>query len=108
MMTVVVKLALVLMDFQSILVGPVLLPRQGDSLVDRTEHLLRVPLVEGLQGSVDLVTVIVLSCPQELVTEELFLSLALQVTSQTSVTVYEISNVWYNPVYEGSLPKYFT
>ena len=84
MMTVVVKLALVLMDFQSILVGPVLLPLQDDSLVDHTGHLLRVPLVEGLQGFVDLVTAIVLSCLQELVTEELFLSLALQVTSQAS------------------------
>ena len=84
MIVVVVKLALVSMDYQGIWVGPVLLPLHEESLVDHTEHLLRVPLEEGLQGFVDLVTAIVLSCPQELVTEELFLSLALQVTSQAS------------------------
>ena len=58
MMTVVVKLALVLMDFQSILVGHVLLLLCIDLSVDRTECLLWVPLVDLklLPGSVDRVT----------------------------------------------------
>ena len=87
MTVVVVKLALVSMDYQGIWVGPVLLPLHEESLVDHTEHLLRVPLVDlnALLRSVVLVTVnvIVLSCHLL----GLPPSLVHQVTSQTSVII---------------------
>ena len=90
-MVVVVKLALVLMDYWNIEVGPFLLPLHEDCLVDHIEHLLREPLVDlnGLLGSVVLVTVnvILLSC----LLLGLQPSLVHLVTSQTSV-------IWYNPV----------
>ena len=89
MVVVVVKQAHVLIDYWSIEVGPFLLPLHEDCLVDRNEHLLRVPLVDlnGLLGSVVLVTVnvIVLSCHLEAVSVELPPSIAHQVPSWTSV-----------------------
>ena len=86
-MVVVVKLALVLMDYWNIEVGPFLLPLHEDCLVD-----LRVPPVDlnGLLGSVVLVTVnvILLSCHLL----GLPPSLVHQVISQTSV----MKKNWYN------------
>ena len=91
MVVAVAKQAHVLIDYWSIEVGPFLLPLYEECLVDRTEHLLRVPLVDlkGLPESADLVTVILLSCPLILVVE-LSLCLSHQVICLTSVIFIEI------------------
>ena len=87
MVVVVVKQAHVLIDYWSIEVGPFLLPLYEDCLVDRTEHLLRVPPVDLnvllISGVFVTVTVIVLSCHLL----GLPPSLVHQVTSQTSVII---------------------
>ena len=90
------KLALVLMDYWNIEVGPFLLPLHEDCLVDRIEHLLRVPPVDlnGLLRSVVLVTVnvILLSCHLL----GLPPSLVHQVTSQTSVVIKKFDITLYS------------